>query len=103
MGMRIFADGVPEVLSAARLQMHKGAHFLKMYTSGAVSGLYDPLDITEYSFEEIKAAADEANRWNTYLVVHTYNDSGTRQALEAGAMSIEHATIITEETMKLLV
>jgi imidazolonepropionase-like amidohydrolase len=103
MGMSIFADGVSEVLSAARLQMRKGAHFLKMYTSGAVSGLYDPLDIAEYSFEEIKAAADEAKRWSTYLAVHTYNDPGTSQALEAGAMSIEHGTIITEETVKLLV
>jgi len=103
MGLSIIADGVAEVLTAARLQMRKGAHFLKMYTSGAVSGQYDPLDIAEYSVEEIKAAADEAKRWNTYLAVHTYNDAGTQNALEAGAMSIEHATIITEDTMKLLV
>jgi len=103
MGLSIIADGVAEVLTAARLQMRKGAHFLKMYTSGAVSGQYDPLDIAEYSVKEIKAAADEARRWNTYLAVHTYNDAGTQNALNAGAMSIEHATIITEDTMKLLV
>ena len=47
-GMAVTADGVPEVLAAARLTMRKGAHFLKSYTSGAVSGLYDPLDISEY-------------------------------------------------------
>jgi imidazolonepropionase-like amidohydrolase len=102
-GMAVLADGVPEVLAAARLTMRKGAHFLKMYTSGAVTGLYDPLDISEYSFEEIKAAADEAKRWNTYLAVHCYNDEGVQRSLEAGAMSIEHATIITEPTMKMLV
>lgn len=102
LGISVIADGVPEVLSAARLQMRKGAHFLKMYTSGAVSGVYDPLDIGEYSYDEIKAAADEAKRWNTYLAVHTYNDKGTRLSLEAGAMSIEHATIITEDTVKLI-
>ena len=102
-GGTVIADGVPEVLSAARLQMRNGSAFLKMFTSGAVSGMYDPLDIGEYSFDEIKAAADEAKRWNTYLAVHTYNDKGTRLALEAGAMSIEHGNLITEETMKLLV
>lgn len=102
-GMAVIADGVPEVLAAARLQLRKGAHFLKMYTSGAVSGLYDPLDISEYSFDEIKAAADEAKRWNTYLAVHCYHDVGVQLSLEAGAMSIEHATIITEPTMKMLV
>ena len=100
-GLIAFADGVPEVLTASRVQMRKGAHFLKMFTSGAVSGLRDPLDIGEFSFEEIKAAADEAKRWNTYLAVHTYNDKGTRLALEAGAMAIEHGNLMTEETMKL--
>ena len=57
----------------------------------AVSGMYDPLDIGEYSFEEIKAAADEAKRWNTYLAVHTYNDKGARAwHWKAGAMAIDH-------------
>lgn len=101
-GLSIVADGLPEVLSAARLQMRKGACFLKMYTSGAVSGVYDPLDISEYSFDEIKAAADEAKRWNTYLAVHSYNDASIKQALGAGAMSIEHGNLLTDETMKLL-
>ena len=101
-GLAVLADGVPAVLAAARLQMRKGAHFLKTFTSGAVSGLYDPLDISEYSFDEIKAIADEAKRWNTYLAVHTYNDKGTQRALEAGAMSIEHAHLITEPTMKMI-
>ena len=100
-GLIAFADGVPEVLTASRDQMRKGAHFLKMFTSGAVSGLRDPLDIAEYSFDEIKAAADEAKRWNTYLAVHSYNDKGTRLALEAGAMAIEHGNLMTDETMKL--
>jgi len=101
-GATVIADGVPEVLSAARLQMRNGSAFLKMFTSGAVSGMYDPLDIVEYSYEEIKAAADEARRWNTYLAVHSYNDEGTRLALEAGAMAVEHGNLMTEETMKLL-
>jgi len=102
LGISILADGVPEVLSAARLQMRKGACFLKMYTSGAVSGVYDPLDISEFSFDEIKAAADEARRWNTYLAVHCYNDAAIKRSLEAGAMSIEHGNLVTDETMKLL-
>lgn len=53
-------------------------------------------------FEEIEAVADEAKRWNTYLAVHTDNDAGTQRALEAGAMSIEHAHLITESTIKMI-
>ena len=100
-GVTIFADGVPEVLAASRMQFRKGAHFLKMFIGGAVSGLYDPLDIAEYSPEEIKAAVEEAERWNTYLAVHTYTDAATRMAIEAGAKSIEHGNLITEDTVKL--
>lgn len=100
-GLVIFADGVPEVLSASRMQFRKGAHFLKMFVGGAVSGMYDPLDISEYSMEELKAAVGEAERWNTYLAVHTYTDNSTRMAIEAGAKSMEHANLITEETVKL--
>ncbi len=101
LGMTIFADGVPQVLTASRMQFRKGAHFLKVFVGGAVSGLYDPLDITEYSPEEIKAAVGEAERWNTYVAVHTYTDAATRMAIEAGAKSLEHNNLISEETVKL--
>ena len=100
-GLVIFADGVPEVLSASRMQFRNGAHFLKMFVGGAVSGMYDPLDISEYSMEELKAAVGEAERWNTYVAVHTYTDSSTRMAIEAGVKSLEHCNLLEEETVEL--
>ncbi len=102
LGMTVFADGVPEVLSASREQFRQGAQFLKIFAGGAVTGLRDPLDIAEYSVEELRAAAEEAQRWNTYLAVHAYTDRSVANALEAGALSIEHANLITEPTMKLM-
>jgi imidazolonepropionase-like amidohydrolase len=103
LGMCVFADGVPEMLTACRMQFRNGAHFLKLFVGGAVSGKYDPLDVVEYSLEEVKAAAGEARRWNTYLAVHTYTDVATRQAIEAGAKTLEHANLISEDTVKLAV
>ncbi len=95
-------DGVPEILAGSRDVLRGGANFLKLTASGAVTGVYDPLDISEFSYDELKAAADEAKRWNTYLAVHVYNDASIKTALEAGAMVVEHGNLITEETMKLL-
>ncbi|WP_163808567.1 amidohydrolase family protein [Pseudodesulfovibrio sp. JC047] len=100
LGMTYFADGVPEVLSASRTVMRSGAAFIKMFVGGAVSGLYDPLDVAEYSLEEIKAAAHEADRWNTYLAVHTYTDKATMTSIEAGAKTLEHCNLIGEKTVK---
>lgn len=100
-GLVIFADGVPEVLSASRLQFRNGAHFLKVFLGGAVSGMYDPLDIAEYSLEELQAIVGEAERWNTYVAAHTYTDGSTRMAIEAGVKSLEHCNLLEEETVKL--
>jgi imidazolonepropionase-like amidohydrolase len=102
-GMVRSADGVPNVLVAARDNFRQGANFIKMFTGGAITGLYDPLDVNEYSPAEIAAAAGEADRWNTYLAVHTYTDRSTRTALEQGALSVEHGNLMTEQTMELLV
>jgi imidazolonepropionase-like amidohydrolase len=101
LGMTYFADGVLEVLSASRTLMREGAAFLKMFVGGAVAGVYDPLDVAEYSFDEVRAAAEEADRWNTYLAVHTYTDKSTQIAIEAGAKTLEHCNLITEETVKM--
>ncbi|SKA77713.1 metal-dependent hydrolase family protein [Desulfobaculum bizertense] len=102
-GMCIFADGVPEVLTACRVQFRNGADFIKVFAGGAVSGMYDPVDIGEYSKEELEAAVGEAKRWNTYVAVHAYTDKSVRDALEAGAMTIEHANLVSEDTIKLAV
>lgn len=101
LGISMFADGVPEVLTVTRDQFRKGAHFIKILGGGAVSGLRDPLDIAEYSLEEIKAFVGEAERWNTYTAIHTYTDKSSRTALKAGVKTLEHANLITEDTVKL--
>jgi imidazolonepropionase-like amidohydrolase len=99
----VIADGVPEVLSASREQFRQGSDFLKLMAGGAVSGLRDPLDVTEYSPEEIQAAVGEAKRWNSYVAVHAYTDQAITNALNAGVMAVEHGNLTSESTMKLLV
>ncbi|MXU66051.1 metal-dependent hydrolase family protein [Oceanomicrobium pacificus] len=99
----IIADGVDEVLTATRDQFRQGAHFIKVFSGGAVSGLYDPLDINEYSPQELLAAVEEAKRWNTYAASHAYMDSSVRSAIEAGFACIEHCNLMTPESMELAV
>lgn len=51
---------------------------------GGVSSTYDPLDSTQYTFEEMRALVEVANNWNTYVAVHAFTDDAVRQAVEAG-------------------
>jgi len=100
--MLAVADGVPDVMTMVRQNLRMGATQIKLAAGGGVSSNYDPLDVTEYTFEELKAAVDVAKTWNTYVAVHVNTDAGVRQALEAGALSIEHGFLMSEDTVKLM-
>lgn len=96
------ADGVPEVMTAVRKNLRMGATQIKVAAGGGVSSDYDPLDVMEYTFEEMKAAVDVAKTWNTYVAVHVNTDAAIRQAISAGVMCIDHGFLMEESTAKLM-
>jgi len=96
------ADGPADVLRVVRENLRMGATQIKLATGGGVSSFYDPLDVTEYTTEEIKAAVDAAADFNTYVAVHVMTDKATRRSLEAGVKSIEHGFLMSDETLKLM-
>jgi len=96
------ADGVAEVQKAAREVLRSGASQLKVMISGSVTGAHDPLDVQEYTYAELKAIVDEAEKWGTYVMVHAYTDKSVRMAIKAGVKSIEHGLMLKPETLKLM-
>jgi imidazolonepropionase-like amidohydrolase len=96
------ADGVPEVLKRVREQLALGASQIKLTAGGGVSSLYDPLDVTQYSVAELRAAVEAAENWGTYVGVHAYTPRAIRNSVEAGVKVIEHATLLDEPTARLL-
>ena len=101
-GNTLIADGVPEVIKRTREVLRMGASQIKAHGGGGVSSLYDPLDVTEYTFEEAKAVVDVAKTWNTYVAVHINTKEAIKMWVEAGAKSMEHGFFIDEETAKLM-
>jgi imidazolonepropionase-like amidohydrolase len=101
-GYSFLADGKPQVLAAVRENLRRGATQIKVMAGGGVASVYDPLDVDQFTAEELKAAVDAAEDWGTYVSVHLYNARGIRRALEAGVKSIEHGHLIDDPTMKLL-
>jgi len=102
MGWTKVADGVPQVIRRVRENLMSGATQIKVMAGGGVASLSDPLDVRQYTLDEMKAAVEVADTWNTYVAVHAYSDVAVRGALEAGVQSIEHGQMITEETAKLI-
>jgi len=101
-GNTLLADGVPDVIKRTREALRMGSTQIKVMAGGGVSSLYDPLDVTEYTFEEAKAVCDVAKTWNTYVMIHANTDAAIRQWIEAGAKSIEHGFFIEEDTARLM-
>lgn len=101
-GATFIADGRDEVLTAVRENLRFGASQIKLTAGGGTSSAYDPIDVTQYTLDEMKAAVDAAEDWGTYVMVHAYTTRAVQRAIEAGVKSIEHGQMLDEETLKLL-
>lgn len=96
------ADGVADVMIRVREQLRMGASQIKIASGGGVSSSFDPLDVQEYTFEEMKAAVDVAETWNTYVMTHVFTDAAVQTSIEAGIKSIEHGFLLSDESLRLM-
>jgi imidazolonepropionase-like amidohydrolase len=101
-GIAAIADSPDEVRLRAREQLRHGASQIKLMAGGGVSSPYNPIESTQYTEPEIRAAVEAADNWGTYVTVHAYTPRAIRQALAAGVKCIEHGQLIDEPTAKLL-
>jgi imidazolonepropionase-like amidohydrolase len=102
LGATFIANGRAEVLTATREDLRQGASQIKVMAGGGTATIYDPLDVTQYTLDEMKAAVDAASDWNTYVTVHAYTAKAIRRAVEAGVQCIEHGQLLDEATVELL-
>lgn len=101
-GYTVIADGVDEVLRGTREQLLRGASHIKLLAGGGVSSLYDPLDVHQFTQEEIHAAVEAAAHWGTYVTVHAYTPESIMASIRAGVKCIEHGQLANEEAAKLM-
>jgi len=101
-GAAVIADSPDAVRKRAREQLALGASQIKLMAGGGVASSYDPLDVTQYTVPELRAAVEAAENWGTYVAVHAYTPRAVRQAIEAGVASIEHGQLLDEETVRLI-
>jgi imidazolonepropionase-like amidohydrolase len=108
-GPRIFAAGQgisagrggspdPEAMrKAAADRVAAGADWVKVYAS---RGSFDSVDTTQtLTFDEMKAIVDTAHAAGHKVAIHSYGASGVKDAVRAGADSIEHGIELDDETL----
>lgn len=86
-----------EVRQKVRLLAHDGVDLIKMLSTGAVlTHGSSPMSI-EFTEEELQAGVDEASHFGLRVAVHAHAAQGIRNAILAGAASIEHAEMLDDE------
>jgi imidazolonepropionase-like amidohydrolase len=80
----------------------QGASQIKLMAGGGVASNFDPLDVTQYTETELRAAVAAADNWGTYVTVHAYTPRAIRAAINAGVKCIEHGHLIDEPTAQLM-
>ena len=101
-GIAAIADSPDEVRMRAREQLRHGASQIKLMAGGGVSSQYNPIESTQFTEAEIRAAVEAAENWGTYVTVHAYTSRAIRQAIAAGVRCIDHGQLIDEPTAELL-
>ena len=98
-----YANSSEQLVEVIRRQHKEGSSFVKIYETGPdrmIDGvLHTPYQYTE---EQLAAAVAEAHRLGTTVGVHAMGEPGTLYAAQAGVASIDHATQLSDETMRLM-
>jgi imidazolonepropionase-like amidohydrolase len=92
--MNEIVDGVDAIRRAVRDRFRRGAHAIKLMTSGGVVSPSDPIRIPQYAPEEVRAATEEAARYGSYVAAHAYSPEAIEHSVRNGVRSIEHGNLL---------
>jgi imidazolonepropionase-like amidohydrolase len=93
-------SGKAEMMEAVRHNLRGGATQIKVMAGGGCASEFDPIHMTQFTQEEMKAAVDVAADYGTYVLVHAYHDRAVNRAIDAGVRCIEHNFLVSEDTIK---
>ena len=97
------ADGPDQVRATVRYQVKYGADVIKTCaTAGVLSEGASAVGTTQYTFDELKAMVEEANKLGRKVAAHAHGTEGIKIATRAGVSSIEHGSFLDEEGARLM-
>ena len=96
------ADTPDEVRIAVRHDLRNGADWIKLMATGGVLDTLSDYNVQELSDKQMKAAVEVAHRAGRKVMAHAEGTAGIAAAVRAGVDSIEHGTVLDEETAQLM-
>lgn len=96
-------DGPQELRTRVREQRKYGAEVIKVCATGGVFSRNTEPGQQQLSELELAAIADEAHQWGLRVAAHAHGAAGIKAAIRAGIDTIEHASLVDDEGIKLAV
>ena len=96
------ANNAQEVRQRVREILNHGADLIKIIATGAVLAPGTKPGVQEFSEEEIHAAVTEAAKYGARVAAHAHGPEGINAAVKAGVASIEHGSLMTDESIRLM-
>ncbi len=94
-------DGAQELRRIVREQRKYGAEVIKICATGGVFSRNTEPGQQQLSEDEMRAIADEAHQWGLKVAAHAHGADGIKAAIRAGIDTIEHASLVDDEGIKL--
>lgn len=101
-GFSEIADGIDEIRKAVRVRVKNGADLIKVVATAGVLTEEESAGGPQYRQEELNALVEEASMWGKKVAAHAHGAEGIKRAVRAGAVSIEHGSLIDEEGIRLM-
>jgi imidazolonepropionase-like amidohydrolase len=96
-------DSVEELRYQVRRQRKFGAEVIKVCATGGVFSRNTEPGQQQLSETELRAIADEAHQWGLRVAAHAHGADGIKAAIRAGIDTIEHASLVDDEGIRLAV
>lgn len=96
-------NGVEDAKKAVRQRYKNGADLIKITATGGVLSMAKSGQNPQFTIEEIKAITETAKDYGMHVATHAHGDEGMRRAILGGVKTIEHGTLMSEETMDLMI
>ena len=94
-------DGPQQLRQRVREQRRAGAQVIKVCATGGVFSRNTEPGQQQLSEEELRAIADEAHMWGMRVAAHAHGADGIRAAIRAGIDTIEHASLVDAEGIRM--
>jgi imidazolonepropionase-like amidohydrolase len=100
-GFNGIADGVDAIRQKVRFNIKHGADLIKVVATAGVLSEEESVGAPQYTLEELRALVDEAHMWGRKVAAHAHGTEGIKRAIEAGVDSIDHASLIDDEGIRM--